>query len=74
MTVRLARLFVAMPIIASIALLSAASRDVPAAIPLYGDAASPSKLDYLVLASLADSSNLLAMSAYRAPEKGGQGD
>jgi hypothetical protein len=47
------------------ALLSAASH-APASTRQGGCTAFPSKLDYLVLASLADSPNLLAMSAYPA--------
>jgi hypothetical protein len=70
MTFRLARLLVMIPILGSIALMSAAS----AAMPAHGQSACPSKFDYLVLASFADSSNLLAMSAYRAPKQESQAD
>jgi len=80
MTFRLARLLVAAPMLASIALLSPASERAPATKPSRGQAESPevpeapSRLDYLLLASLADSSSLLAMAAYRAPEKGLRSD
>jgi hypothetical protein len=71
MTLRVARLLIATPILASLALLSPASERAPATLPSRGRAESPeapSRLDYLLLASLADSSSLLAMAAYRAPE------
>lgn len=68
MTFRLARVLIGVPLLASMALLSPASAQAPAA-PLSGHMNSPSKLDYLVLASLADSSNLLALSTYRAPPR-----
>jgi hypothetical protein len=65
MKLPLLRLLVAIPAIASIALLSPACADAPAA-PTPGahadfssaNAVSPSKLDYLVFASLTDSSRL----------------
>jgi hypothetical protein len=70
MKLPLLRLLVAIPAIASIALLSPACADAPA-VPTLGahadfssanadspNADSPSKLDYLVFASLADSSRL----------------
>lgn len=67
----LLRLLVAIPAIASIALLSPACADPPT---LGGPANfssaiadSPAKLDYLVFASLADSSRLPTLTAYRAP-------
>jgi hypothetical protein len=66
MNFRLARLLLAIPLLASVALLTPVSARAPAALPLGGNAASPSKLDYLLLASLADSANFLAMSAYSA--------
>jgi hypothetical protein len=69
MNVHLARLLFATPLLASLALLAPASAQAPAALHPCGNSASPSKLDYLVLASLADSSNLLAMSAYSAAPK-----
>jgi hypothetical protein len=59
MTGNVSRLFVMASMVASIALLSPASARAPAAN------SSPSKLDYVVLASMADSSSLLAMSTYR---------
>jgi hypothetical protein len=71
MTFRVARLLIAAPILASLALLSPASGRAPAATPSRGHTESPgapSRLDYLLFASLADSSSLLAMAAYRAPE------
>jgi hypothetical protein len=71
MTLRVARLLIATPILASLTLLSPASERAPATLPSRGHAESPeapSRLDYLLLASLADSSSLLAMAAYRAPE------
>jgi hypothetical protein len=69
------RLLVAIPAIASIALLSPACADAPT-VGAHADffsanADSPSKLDnldYLVFASLADSSRLPTLTAYRAPE------
>jgi hypothetical protein len=73
MTFHLARLLVVMPILGSIVLMSPASGGIPAAMP-YGQAGCPSKFDYLVLASFADSSNLLAMTAYRAPKQKSQAD
>jgi hypothetical protein len=71
----LLRLLVAIPAIASTALLSPACADAPAA-PTLGahahfsarSADFPSKLDYLAFASLADSSRLPTLTAYRAPE------
>jgi hypothetical protein len=69
MNSRLVRLLFAMPLLASVALLTPASARAPAALQLCGNSASPSKLDYLVLASLADSSNWLALSAYSAAPK-----
>jgi hypothetical protein len=69
LNVRLARLLLTTPLLASVALLTPASAQAPAALPLCGNSASPSKLDYLVLASFADSSNWLAMSAYAAPKQ-----
>ena len=71
----LLRLLVAIPAIASIALLSPACADPPT-LGAHADfssaiADSPSKLDnldYLVFASLADSSRLPTLTAYRAPE------
>ena len=53
------RLLVVVPAIASIALLSPACAEAPTV---------PSRLDYLVFASLADSSRLPTLTAYRAPE------
>jgi hypothetical protein len=81
MTFRLSRLLIAAPILASIALLSPASGRAPAATvspataprpssataPPRAQTESPSRLDYLLLASLADSSSLMAMAAVRAP-------
>jgi hypothetical protein len=75
MKLPLLRLLVAIPAIASIALLSPACA-APPALGAHADfssaiADSPSKLDnleYLVFASLADSSRLPTLTAYRAPE------
>ena len=62
------RLLVAAPVITSVALLSPASADAPTAAPpgACRDFSSarentPSKLDYLVFASIADSSRLPAV-------------
>jgi hypothetical protein len=71
----LLRLLVAIPAIASIALLSPACADAPT-LGAHADfssanADSPSKLDnldYLVFASLADSSRLPTLTAYHAPD------
>jgi hypothetical protein len=68
MNSRLVRRLFAMPLLASVALLTPASAHAPAALQLCGNSASPSKLDYLVLASLADS-NWLGISAYSAAPK-----
>jgi hypothetical protein len=71
MAFRLVRLLIATPLLASIALLSPASGRAPATKPSRGHTESPqapSRLDYLLLASLADSSSLLALAAYLAPE------
>lgn len=56
---KLTRLLLTASAVASIALLTPASARAPAAGSL------PSRLDYVVLASLADSPNPLAMSTYR---------
>jgi len=56
------RLLVVVPAIASIALLSPACAEAPT-VPSRLD-----YLDYLVFASLADSSRLPTLTAYRAPE------
>jgi hypothetical protein len=61
MKLPLFRLLVAVPALASIAMLSPACADAPTA-PLGGHAEFPSKLDYLVFASLADSSRLPALT------------
>jgi hypothetical protein len=66
MKLRLVRLLIGIPLLASIALLSPVGARAPTALPQYTDSGCPSKLDYVVLASFADSSNWLAMSAYRA--------
>jgi hypothetical protein len=59
MSAKLTRFLVTASAVASIAMLTPASARMPAA------GALPSKLDYVVLASLADSPNPLAMSTYR---------
>jgi hypothetical protein len=64
MNTRLAGLLIAVPLFACAASLAPTSPQVPAALRSCDPAASPSRLDYVVLASLADSSNWLAMSAY----------
>ncbi len=69
MNIRLARLLLTTPLLACAALLTPASAQAPAALQHCGISASPSKLDYLVLASFADSANWLAMSAYSAAPK-----
>ena len=62
------RLLVAVPAIASIALLSPARAEAPTALPAITHAgcsphaALPSRLDYLVFASLADSSRLPSLT------------
>jgi hypothetical protein len=64
MKLHFARLLIMTPLLASVALLSPASAGVPQA----GAARTcPSRLDYVVFASFADSSNMLAMSTYRTP-------
>jgi hypothetical protein len=71
MTFRLSRLLIAAPILASITLLSPASGRAPEASsrgPVESPEA-PSRLDYVAFASLADSSSLWAMAAYRGPER-----
>jgi len=55
----LARLFVVACIAAYVLILTPASANAPTVY------SAPSKLDYVVLASLADSPNPLSMSAYR---------
>jgi hypothetical protein len=74
MKVPLLRLIVAIPAIASIALLSPVCAEAPTVPPVaanadcpFANANFPSKLDYLVFASLADSSRLPALTAHRAP-------
>ena len=72
---RLSRALIGIPLLASIALLSPASANVPPRCSSEVRAAEaaralPSQLDYVVLASLADSSSLLALSYnLRAPNK-----
>jgi hypothetical protein len=66
-----ARILVGAPILVSLALLSPASAQAPAPAAAVAHACRPSKLDYLVLASFADSSNMLAMSTYRTPKATG---
>jgi len=74
------RLRAAMPAIASIALLSPACAQAPSAAPAFTQApaapsrahAVPSRLDYLVFASLADSSRLPALTQDREPLTVGQ--
>jgi hypothetical protein len=61
-----ARIFVSCCAVGSIALLSTASAQVPAQIHAKE---CPTKLDYLVLASMADSPSLMGMSVSRAAEE-----
>jgi hypothetical protein len=69
MKLRLARALLGLPVLASIALLSPASGNTPQYAVAAG-ANSPTPLDYVVLASLADVSNLLSLSTYdRASNK-----
>ena len=72
MNTRLSRLLIAMPLLAAAASLTPASAEAPAALQLCANSASPSKLDYLVLASLADSSNWMAMSAEARAQTSGR--
>jgi hypothetical protein len=66
-----ARILVGALVLVSFALLSPASAQAPAPAAAVAHACRPSKLDYLVLASFADSSNMLAMSTYRASKAAG---
>jgi hypothetical protein len=68
MKLRLRRLLIAIPILASMALLSSVAARAPTVPPLYTESDCPSKLDYVVFASLADSPRF-AMSAYRAAKE-----
>jgi hypothetical protein len=58
---RFRRSLIAIPLLAGLAILAPAGAWAPATLP--------TKLDYLVLASLADSPNLMSMSAYAAPRR-----
>ena len=62
------RLVVGGCVLAALATLSVASARSPNCGSAAARAAYPSKLDYLVLASFADSVNLTALSAHRAAE------
>jgi hypothetical protein len=64
----IARTVVGSLLLVSCAFLSPASAQVAATASPAAKVCRPSKLEYVVLASLADSSNMLAMSAYRAPK------
>jgi hypothetical protein len=77
----LLRLLLAVPAVASIALLSPACAEAPTAVRAGApadlpsvNADFPSKLDYLVFASLADSARLPALTAYREPAQAPQSD
>jgi hypothetical protein len=82
----LLRMIVAITAIAPIALLSPVCAEAPTAPPVgaradfacanahFAQASFPSKLDYLVFASLADSSRLPALTAYHAPSQAAQSD
>lgn len=64
-TTRLARLFIAIPVVVVASCLAEAWADSSSSHPctrLNG----PSNFDYLVLASMADSPNLAAMAGYRS--------
>jgi hypothetical protein len=66
-----AQMLIGSVLIAAVALLSPASAEVAASCSRGTRGMSPgcpSKLDYLVLASFADYSNMLAMSTYRVPK------
>jgi len=71
MKFRLVRVLTGIPVLVSIALLTPASAHAPATASRTcssssaSSSSSPSQLDYLVLASFADSANMLGMSAYR---------
>jgi hypothetical protein len=65
MKIRRAHWLFAAPLLASVCVFTAAARG-PGATP-DERAEQPSRLDYLVLASFADSSNILALSAYSHP-------
>ena len=54
----------AIPVLASLAILATAPADTPAARTCQTDWETPSNLDYLVLASLADASHVVGMAAY----------
>ena len=69
MTFHVARILIGALVLVTLALLSPASAQAPAGAVAH--ACRPSKLDYLVLASFADSSNMLAMSTYRAAKAAG---
>ncbi len=64
MNSRFSRALIAIPLLASAALLSPASASAPARCGLAARAGAPTKFDYVVLASLADSASLLSMSTY----------
>ena len=90
MKIEATRLFLGASALASLSLLTPASARAPdaprqcsgssTAAPLSSVDApvpavdSPSKLDYVVLASLADSPHLLGLSAYRGPAPAAAGD
>jgi hypothetical protein len=63
MSFRVSRCLWSAPLLAA-GVMSPASAHVTAAPVHVGRAASPSKLDYLVLSSLADSPSIWAMSSY----------
>lgn len=52
------------PVLASILILGTAPADTPAARTCSSEWEKPSNLDYVVLASLADSSHVVGMAAY----------
>ncbi len=64
-TQSLRRIFIAVPAIIFASCLATASAD-PSSARAFTSVNSPSNFDYLVLASIADSPQLLAMSGYRS--------
>ena len=69
MKLRLRRLLIVIFLLVLMVLLSFVAARASTAQPLYTQSECPSKLDYVVLASLANSPNWLAMSAYRAAKE-----
>jgi hypothetical protein len=61
-------LLLAAPIVASFGIWAAAPAHTPASASCSIAAAMPSGLDYVILASLSDSPNVVGMAAYAAHE------